>query len=100
MNRRGLLFSVMIATSICVGSAAASATGLLADAIKAGDRDSALKMLQAGGDVNAAQPDGSTALHWAVYRDDPDLVRALLAKGARPNVVNALGSTPLAEAVK
>jgi len=83
---------------LSVGSAVADSR--LADAIKDGDHQAALAMLKAGVDVNGAQPDGATALHWAVYRDDVELVKALLARGAHPNVVNALGSTPLAEAVK
>ncbi len=34
-------------------------------------------------DVNAAQADGMTALHWAAYNDDVVLVKKLLAAGAR-----------------
>jgi uncharacterized protein len=72
----------------------------LADRIQAGDRRAALAMIAAGADVNQAQPDGSTPLHWAVYRVDRELVNALLRKGARAKVVNRYGASPLAEAVK
>src|SRR5450432_1865101 len=54
----------------------------------------------AAADVNAAQGDGTTPLHWAVYKIDADLVRALIERGAKPDVVNSYGSSPLAEAAK
>jgi ankyrin repeat protein len=46
-------------------------------------------------DVNAAEADGTTALHWASYRDSADLVDTLLKAGARVNAANDLGATPL-----
>ncbi|MFO7285720.1 MAG: ankyrin repeat domain-containing protein [Gammaproteobacteria bacterium] len=72
----------------------------LADRIQAGDIRGALELIEAGADVNAAQGDGTTPLHWAVYRLDAELVDALLARGAAADVVNLYGATPLAEAVK
>jgi uncharacterized protein len=54
--------------------------------------------IPAGTDVNAAQPDGTTPLLVAVNRVDHELVKELLARGAKPNVRNALGATPLSEA--
>mgnify|MGYP003704839795 CR=1 FL=1 len=57
-------------------------------------------MIAAGANVNAAQGDGTTPLHWAVYKIDADLVRALLDHGAKPDAVNSYGSSPLAEAAK
>jgi ankyrin repeat protein len=49
-------------------------------------------------DVNAPEPDGTTALHWAVQRNDIDLVTRLIRAGAKVNVKNDFGSTPMAEA--
>jgi ankyrin repeat protein len=72
----------------------------LADRIEAGDRKSALEMIAKNVPVNAAQPDGSTPLHWAVYRVDEELVKALLAREAKADVLNGFGSSPLAEAVR
>jgi ankyrin repeat protein len=46
-------------------------------------------------DVNGAQPDGTTALHWATYHDDLDLVNRLLAAGASVTATNRYGVTPL-----
>src|SRR5215470_2751286 len=85
---------------LAAAGTAGAADNSLAGQIQAGNRDAALKMIAAGADVNAAQGDGTTPLHWAVYKIDPDLVRALLDHGAKPGVINSYGSSPLAEAVK
>jgi ankyrin repeat protein len=46
-------------------------------------------------DVNAAQGDGATALHWAAHRDDLTIADLLIRAGARATVANDLGATPL-----
>jgi ankyrin repeat protein len=74
--------------------------GKLATLIQNGDRKAALDMIRSGADVNEAQPDGTRPVHWAVYRVDYELMEALLAKKAKADVRNELGSTPLTEAVK
>ena len=90
----------------CVVAAAAPVLGAelskdsLADLIQAGNRKAALDKIRAGADVNAAQPDGTRPIHWAVYRVDYELLDALIAKKAKVDVTNEFGSTPLAEAVK
>lgn len=43
-------------------------------------------------------PDGTTPLHWAVYRDDVEQVRELLKSGANPKAVNEYGATAISEA--
>jgi ankyrin repeat protein len=82
------------------GALTASAQSSLVDRIQAGDRKAALELLRLGADVNSVRPDGSTPLHWAVYRVDHELVEQLLKRGAKADVVNAYGSSPLSEAVK
>jgi ankyrin repeat protein len=42
---------------------------------------------------------GRSALHWAVFKDDMDLIDTLLAKGANIDAVDAQGETPLHHAV-
>ena len=69
------------------------------DAVKAGNAAVVKKTLQLHGDPNSADPDGTTALHWAVQRDRLDMVQALLAAGAKVKVTNRWGVTPLALAV-
>jgi len=54
----------------------------LPDAVMRGDVDAIRSLLQQKVDVNAAQGDGMTALHWAVYRDDLDTARMLIKSGA------------------
>lgn len=52
-------------------------------------------LLDGQADVNASQPDGATALHWASYWDDLEMVVWLIDAGARVNAANDLGVTPL-----
>ena len=58
----------------------------------------ALLAAQPAPDVNQRSSDGTTALHWAVYHNDVDLIDRLLAARADPNAKNDYGSTVLAEA--
>jgi ankyrin repeat protein len=53
-------------------------------------------LLAKGADVNVADGDGTTALHWAAYNGDVELVQALLAAGAKINAGTRIGAmTPL-----
>jgi uncharacterized protein len=92
---------VLVASVLTLAIATtAHAQSSLADRIQTGDRRAALAMIAQGADVNQTQPDGTTPLHWAVYRVDRELVGALLKKGARAGVVNRYGASPLAEAAR
>ena len=42
----------------------------LVDAARQGAVETVAGLLEAGADVDAAGPDGTTALHWAAQRDD------------------------------
>jgi ankyrin repeat protein len=53
------------------------------------------EVLKKTADVNAPQPDGTTALHWAAYHADVAATRTLLAKGAKASAVTDTGVTPL-----
>lgn len=75
---------------------AGQAASDVADAVEQGDAARLKTLLKSHADVNAAQADGSTALHWAAYRGDAGMAAQLLAAGAHPNVVMDTGMTPLA----
>jgi ankyrin repeat protein len=89
-----------LALSLFLACHAAQAERPLADLIQNGERAAALTLIDDGTDVNATQGDGTTPLHWAVYKVDAELVAELLDHGAKADVTNNYGSSPLAEAVK
>ena len=72
-----------------------SATPPLVEAVRNQDHDAVRALLTGQVDVNAPQPDGATALHWAVHREALDTVELLIGAGADVNAVNDLGMTPL-----
>ena len=67
----------------------------LVDAARNADWDALRTLLQQGASVNAADTDGTTALHWASYRDDVESASLLIRAGASVNAANDLGATPL-----
>ena len=54
----------------------------VADAAMRGNVAAVRALIGQKADVNAPQNDGATALHWAVYRGDRDLVQMLIRAGA------------------
>lgn len=67
----------------------------LADVIEKREFSLAKSLIESTGNVDVAQADGMTALHWAAHHDDPSCVRQLLAAGANATVVTRYGITPL-----
>jgi ankyrin repeat protein len=98
--KRFILITVILLVAAAAPILTQTQSGQLASVIQEGRRAAAFAMIQAGADVNEAQPDGTRPIHWAVYRVDYDLVDALIARKARVDVANEFGHTPLAEAVK
>ena len=74
---------------------AIAANSPLPDAAEKSDPAAIRRLLQQHADVNAAQPDGMTALHWAAYRDDVESARLLVAAHARVALTNRYGVTAL-----
>ncbi len=108
MRRRsvaGLSLAAMV-VAIGVGAAAqgpstsasfpASPEAPLADAARRQDKQAVRSVLAKKADVNARQPDGATALHWAAYADDAETTALLIRAGANVNVTNDHGVSPLA----
>src|SRR5262249_25225760 len=81
---------------IALTVAAYGADTRLPDAAMKGDQAAVQSLLKLKVDVNEAQGDGNTALHWAAYRDDVEMARLLLQAGANANAKTRLGDvTPL-----
>src|SRR5215467_6726383 len=70
-----------------------------ADAAQKKDLGALRALVQRKADVNVAQPDGTTALHWAVVWNSEEDVTLLLRAGANATARNRYGATPLSEAV-
>jgi ankyrin repeat protein len=82
------------------GSGAQGAGVALVDAVRAGSADAVRALLKQKADVNAAEADGTTALHWAAHANNLELTRLLLRAGANVNAVNRYGVAPLRLAVE
>ena len=52
-------------------------------------------LIQQKADVNAQQPDGTTALHWAARWDDLQMASTLIQAGANVQLPNRTGATPM-----
>ena len=75
-------------------SASASSDTRVVDAAMEGDREAVRSLLKRKANVNGAQGDGMTALHWAAYRDDVEMMKLLLAAGANVHAVTRVGAIP------
>jgi ankyrin repeat protein len=92
--RRGTKLTLLIlACAFCHGALAASD---VADAVMHRDSAQLAHLIAAKADVNAAQAQGSTGLHWAAYHGDTAAAAALLGAHANPAAVTDTGMTPLA----
>ena len=92
------VLSGLIAATIL---AAAGGDARVSEAAKNGDSDALLSFLKNNADVNGTQGDGTTALHWAAYRDDVSMGRMLVEAGADVNAQTRMGGiTPLFMACK
>jgi ankyrin repeat protein len=67
----------------------------LADAAEKLDRSRIRALLNQRADVDTPQIDGMTALHWATYHDDSEIVGLLVRAGANVKAANRYGVTPL-----
>jgi len=87
------LASVILALAV---TGAGPADSPVADAAERGDVEAVRALLRDGADVNTAQSDGMTALHWAATRNDAEIAGILLYAGATPRATTRLGGyTPL-----
>jgi ankyrin repeat protein len=77
---------------LSVGGHASFADSPIADAAARGDREAVRGLLKKGLDVNEAQGDGTTALHWAAMKGDAEMARMLLVAGANVRATTRIGS--------
>ena len=85
----------LLLSGVCV-LASVPAHAQLVDAVKNGDKAQVSSLLRDRVDVNRAEADGTTALHWAVHREDLETIDALIRAGASVASANRYGATPLA----
>ncbi len=82
---------LVLASLIAASGAATRAEAPVADAAERGDLEAVRTLLRRGADVNTAQSDGMTALHWAASRNDVEIAKALLYAGAALRSTTRLG---------
>src|SRR5687767_13949540 len=91
--RKLLALIVVVAMT---GAVAAQSRAPIADAAQNKDAAAVRKLIKEGGDVNAAQGDGMTALHYAALSGDAELAQMLLYAGANVGAKTRIGGyTPL-----
>ena len=99
MNPRlGKLLRVAALGVVCGMALIAAGLGdsRVADAAERGDRELVRSLVRDGADVNAAQGDGMSALHWAAARGDVVMAEVLIYAGANLAARTRLGAaTPL-----
>jgi ankyrin repeat protein len=94
---RGSIFQrfVLLAVASLAIRASAAAEVPLIKAVKAVDRTAVAALLKARADVNAREPDGTTALYWAAEKNEIAIGTALVRAGADVKAASRYGVTPL-----
>ena len=86
----------LILSAALTASIAASGPSDIADAAQSKNAAAVKKLLKDGADVNGAQGDGMTALHWAALNGDAEMASMLLYAGANVGAKTRIGGyTPL-----
>jgi len=88
-------FTCVVLSTLLLPVAAFGADTRLAEAAMREDAAAVKSLLQQKADVNAALPDGATALHWAAQADDLETVGLLIQAGANVKAKDRYGFTPL-----
>ena len=92
----GRLASGLLAFVLCTAAGVATAQSPLVEAVKQGDLAAVRALLDRGAAVDAPELDGTTALHWAVHRDDGDIASLLIGAGADVTAANRYGVASIA----
>ena len=93
---RGVQASAIAGVTLTALLHGATGKSPVADAAMQHDRAAVQTLLKRGEDVNAAQADGMTALHWAASHGDAELAQLLIYAGANLRAATRInGYTPL-----
>jgi uncharacterized protein len=97
MRRRVLTGGVLgTAAALCLSVVLSAQQPTVIEAARSGDTETVRALLKQGADVNAAEGDGTTALHWAARAGNAELVQMLVYAGANVKATTRLGAyTPL-----
>ncbi|HJN46502.1 MAG: ankyrin repeat domain-containing protein [Vicinamibacterales bacterium] len=98
MARRHIGSVIVTLAAFLIPGALASAqptASPLIDAVKAGDAETVRALIGLSADVNVAEVDGTTALHWAAHLDDGSTATLLLGAGADVGTTTRYGIAPL-----
>ena len=94
--KRYVSLNVAVVLVLTVALGAQQQASPVADAAMRGDKAAVRDLLKQGADVNGAQGDGMSALHWAAERGDAELADMLIYAGANIAAVTRIGQyTPL-----
>jgi ankyrin repeat protein len=85
----------LVLVSLLTASAFSANTSPLADAAEKSDLAAVRTLLKSHPDVNVAQADGMTALHWAVYRGNVEVAKLLIQHKANVAATNLYGVASL-----
>ncbi|HSF14850.1 MAG TPA: ankyrin repeat domain-containing protein [Vicinamibacteria bacterium] len=99
MKELGLKSMLLVSVLVVVAASPvdlATSPSPVADAAQAADLQTVRALLRQGGDVNAAQGDGMTAIHWAALSNHLELAETLLYAGSNVKATTRIGAyTPL-----
>lgn len=98
--RNGILLLILAIASECfcadvVSEETPVRDTRLADAAESEDWSTLRQLLNERGTTSAAQPDGMTALHWAVYHNSTSTIRLLIDSGYNVNALTRYEVSPL-----
>ncbi len=94
MRASSLRMAALFALATAVGAATPDAP--VADAAMENDLDRVVALIEGSADVNQAQGDGMTGLHWAARHENREMVAVLLEARAAVDAVTRVGEhTPL-----